>query len=218
MTTKPPPKPPPRASSAARIGILGGSFDPPHRGHLILATAAREQLNLTRTFFLPAADPPHKRGRVRASIEHRLAMLELALLHEPHFEISLVDVTRPGPHYSVDTVKIVNKQFPEAQLYFIMGADSLADLPNWRHPDELLRRCRLAVMSRPGYTPIPSLKSNSHSKEEHRIQRLSGPYLDISSSNILHRLQLGLDIANFLPKAVLAYIREQCLYNHNNPA
>lgn len=104
-----------------RIGILGGTFDPPHIGHLVLAEAAREGLNAEKILFVPAGDPPHKQGDTRLALEHRLAMLERALGDDPAFVISRVDIDRPGPHYTVDTMRILQQQFPDAELYFVMG-------------------------------------------------------------------------------------------------
>src|SRR5690606_27840174 len=111
-----------------RVGILGGTFDPPHIGHLILGEYAADALGLSRLLYMPAADPPHKRNKPKTPIQHRLAMLHLALADNPRFEISRVDVERTGPHYALDTVQLVQAQHPQAEIYFVMGSDSLYDL------------------------------------------------------------------------------------------
>lgn len=133
-----------------RIGILGGTFDPPHIGHLLMAEFAADALGIDRVLFVPAANPPHKPGTVRVSAAHRLAMVSLAVGSNPLFALSLIDIDRPGPHYTVDLLGILCDQYPDAELYFILGSDSLRSLPQWRHPDELIRRARLAVVERPG--------------------------------------------------------------------
>ena len=114
-----------------RIGILGGTFDPPHVGHLILAQHALEALDLDVVLFVPAGDPPHKRDAYKTPVDHRVAMLALAIGPNPGFSLSRVDVDRPGPHYSVDMVRLIGEQHPDADLYFVMGGDSLRDLPRW---------------------------------------------------------------------------------------
>ena len=122
-----------------RVGILGGTFDPPHVGHLILGEYAADALHLEHLLFVPAADPPHKRDEEKTPIAHRLAMLEHALADNPRFELSRVDIDRPGPHYSLDTVKIVQDQYRDADIYFVMGSDSLRALPTWHRPAEMIR-------------------------------------------------------------------------------
>lgn len=195
-----------------RIGILGGTFDPPHQAHIHLAETAHKQLQLSRTFFVPAADPPHKHGKLRASITQRLAMLELALAAYPLFEISSVDVERPGPHYSVDTVRIFGERHPGAALYFIMGADSLAELPTWRQPNELLRRCQVAVMKRPGYDFNSTVKNSPLPELAECSVLLEGPQLAISSSDLLMFLEQGKDVSSMLAPSVLEFIRREKVY------
>ena len=134
--------------NARRIGILGGSFDPPQIGHLILAEYSRESLNMDHILFVPVADHPIKKGEIRLPVHHRLAMLELAIADNPCFSISRDDIDRDGPHYSADTVKIIREQFPLSQLYFVMGGDNLRSLPTWERARELYQDCRLAVMKR----------------------------------------------------------------------
>src|SRR5215831_19222010 len=130
------------------LGILGGTFDPPHIGHLLLAEAALDSCNLAKVLMVPAADPPHKRDHQVTPISHRMAMLKLAIGDNARLEISTVDIDRPGPHYTVDMLDILGKEFPGMDLYFAMGDDSLKDLLTWRDPAGILARARLIVMCR----------------------------------------------------------------------
>ena len=196
-----------------RIGILGWTFDPPHRAHISLAETALQQLQLIRAFFAPAADPPHKHGKIRASITQRLAMLERAVSGCPQFEISLVDVERPGPHNSVDTARIFGERYPGAELFFIMGADALAKLPTWRQPNELLRRCKIAVMKRQGYGFHAAIENTPLLELVERCVLLDRPQLAISSNDLLDRLQQGKDVSAMLAPNVLAYIQCEGIYH-----
>jgi nicotinate-nucleotide adenylyltransferase len=199
-----------------RVGVLGGTFDPPHYGHLVLAEQARDQLALERVLWVPAADPPLKPDVVITPIEHRLAMLELALAEadNPAFAISSVDVERPGPHYTVDTLSLLADRQPEAQLFFLMGADSLRDLPRWHEPARLVRLARLVVMERPGVTydldrlegVIPGLRES--------LIFLAAPLLDIAATDIRVRVAGGRTIRYLLPVGVEVYIREHELYQN----
>ena len=133
-----------------RIGILGGTFDPVHMGHLVLAETARDTLRLDRVYFVPAADPPHKQGQVIAPKDDRLAMLELALASNAAFSISLIDLDRPGPHYTADMVELVREKLAaDDELWFLMGLDSLIDFPNWHDPERIRSTARLAAATRP---------------------------------------------------------------------
>lgn len=196
----------------AAIGILGGTFDPPHIGHLILAEYAVDALNLERLLFVPAADPPHKLHEDKTPVKHRLAMLERAIADNARFEMSRVDVDRPGPHYSVDMVRLLQAQFPAAELYFVMGSDSLRDLPQWRQPEVLIRRCRLAVMRRPGDGVHATMHAAVLPELAERVVMIDAPLVGISSSAIVERLRRGQSARYLLPDAVLAYIQRQRLY------
>src|SRR5512136_282863 len=142
-----------------RLGILGGTFDPPHMAHLVMADQALGQLKLERVLFVPAGQPPHKLDRALSSVEHRVAMTQLAIASDERFEFSRVDVDRPGPHYTADMLALVRAAQPEAELYLIIGSDSLRDLPLWHDPARVVAQARLAVMRRPGAEPdSPGLK------------------------------------------------------------
>ena len=144
------------------IGIFGGTFDPPHLGHLILAAEARAQLGLDKLLWVLTPDPPHKQGQSIARIENRLEMVKLAIVDDPQFELSTVELTRPGPHYAVDTVQILARQNPGAKLVYLMGGDSLRDLPTWHRPAEFVSACQMiGVMRRPGdAVELPSLEKS----------------------------------------------------------
>jgi nicotinate-nucleotide adenylyltransferase len=187
-----------------RVGIFGGTFDPPHLGHLILAEYAVETLDLSCLLFVPAADPPHKQQEKNTPVEHRLAMLELAISSNSRFTLSRTDVDRPGPHYSVDMVKIIQKQYPDAELFFVMGGDSLRDLPRWYRPAELIQLCRLAVMHRPGDTARPDMHEDVLPGISNRVVMIDAPLIGISATEII-----------LVPDAVLDYICAHQLYGKN---
>src|SRR3990172_3540106 len=132
------------------LGVFGGTFDPPHLGHLILAEAARDQLRLERVLWVVAGQSPLKLDRALSPAESRAAMVQAAIAGEPSFVLSRVDLDRPGPHYTVEALKILARENPGAELFFIMGEDSLRDLPRWRRPGEIIALARLAVCRRPG--------------------------------------------------------------------
>jgi len=195
-----------------RIGILGGTFDPPHIGHLILGEYSIDALDLTHLLFVPAADPPHKQNRAKTPITHRLAMLKLAIEGNPRFDLSHIDLDRPGPHYSLDTVKIAGTQFPGAELFFVMGGDSLRDLPKWHRPQELIALCKLAVMRRPGDNLDPGMHRAVLPGLERRVVMMDTPVLEISSTEIVNRLRHGQSVRYLVPDNVLSYIAEYGVY------
>jgi nicotinate-nucleotide adenylyltransferase len=198
-----------------RVGILGGTFDPPHIAHLILAEYALDALDLAQVLFVPAADPPHK-DRLRAGIEHRQPMIERAIAGNPKFVISRVDIERPGPHYTVDMIRILQEQQPQTEFYFVMGGDSLRDLPLWHRPQELIALCKLAVMGRPSAEFTPELHADSLPGLADRVVMIESPMLGFSSTEIADRLEAGKSVRYLVPDAVLAYIREHRLYQYGS--
>ncbi len=196
-----------------RVGILGGTFDPPHIGHLVLAEYAASALDLDCVLFVPAADPPHK-WRVREGIEHRLPMLERAIAGNDRFLISRVDVDRPGPHYTVDMIRILQARQPETEFYFLMGGDSLHNLPDWHHPEELITLCKLAVMSRPGGEVAPDIVGNILPGLADRVVMIESPMLGFSSTEVADRLETGKSVRYLVPDAVLTYIKDHRLYQN----
>jgi nicotinate-nucleotide adenylyltransferase len=198
-----------------KLGILGGTFDPIHYGHLLIAEMAREGLRLERVLFVPAGDPPHKQEQQKSGAQHRRRMVELAIEDNPYFEVSLIDLDRPGPNYTVETIQLIRTGYDLAadDCFFIIGGDSLADLPTWREPDKLVRLCRLAVAHRPGYQPdlagleatIPGLSA--------RLDWIETPAIDLSSTLIRARAAAGQSIRYQVPEQVRAYIRQYELYS-----
>lgn len=198
----------------ARIGILGGTFDPPQMGHLILAEYSRETLGMDHILFVPVADHPVKLGEMRLPIKHRLAMLKLAIKDNPHFSISRVDIDREGPHYSADTVSVIRQQYPQAELYFVMGGDNLRSLPTWKRAQDLYRCCRLAVMKRADEDIAPAMHDHALPGLSKQVDIIDVPMLSmwLSSTLVAERLRAGLSVRYLIPDAVLNYIDNYNLY------
>ena len=195
------------------LGLLGGTFDPPHFGHLHIARAACEQLNLDRVLFVPAGVQPLKQGQIISPPAQRARLVELAIADQPCFALSRLDLDRPGPHYTVDLLALVHQQYPAAAVWFIMGEDSLSDLLRWREPQRLITLARLAVLRRPGYEPDwPTLDAALPDLRDH-LDWLDHAEIDISARVIRQRVKDGLPIAEFVPEAVAAYIVTQHLYS-----
>lgn len=202
-----------QSTAIFRAGVLGGTFDPVHIGHLILAEEARDQLDLSVVYFVPAGDPPHKRDRRLAPVAHRVRMAELAVAGNARFQVSRVDADRPGPHYTIDMVNIFKQQLPHGgELYFLMGYDSLAELPTWHKPQELVAACHLVVLTRHD-VPLDwnYLESRLPGIRE-RVTLLDMPELEIASHQIQARVRAGRSIRYLVPEAVCAYVRENGLY------
>lgn len=197
----------------ARVGILGGTFDPIHLGHLILAEEARVQLNLDRVYLVPAGDPPHKQHQAVTPVEHRVRMVELAIAESVHLWVSRVDADRPGPHYSVDTVRLLAAELrTEVTLFFLIGLDSLRDLPTWHEAERLLDQCTLAVLPRPGVdVDWPALERALPGIQK-RVMLLEMPAIEIASRNLRTRLQAGSSIHFQIPQIVEAYLTKHGLY------
>lgn len=200
-----------------RIGILGGTFDPPHTGHLILGEQAADSLGLDCILFVLAADPPHKQNELKMTVNHRLAMLERAVQGNERFRISRVDIDRPGPHYSVDMVQIIAKEYPDAELYFVMGGDSLSDLPKWNRPLDFIGLCKLAVMRRPGHDDAVAAVIKNHENQlpglAERVVMVDAPLIEISGVHIRALLREGRSIRYLVPDAIRDYIQLNQLYN-----
>ena len=193
-----------------RLGVLGGTFDPPHVGHLIVAEFAREQLHLDSVRFIPAGDPWRKAGRDIAAAPHRLAMTRLAVADNESFAVDDREVQRSGPSYTVDTLREIKEQSlpPDGELFFVLGEDALVDLPYWRDPAAIAALARIAVVPRAGNPPV-DLPFVSE-----RVVRVEMPYIGINSTLVRERTRLGLSLRYLVAPAVAAYIREQGLYAH----
>jgi nicotinate-nucleotide adenylyltransferase len=197
-----------------RVGVMGGTFDPIHVGHMILAEQARDQLGLERVVFVPAGQPWRKAGRQVAPVADRVAMVRAALADDPYFELSLIESERSGPSYTVETLAALKKTLgAEADLHFIVGSDALADLPYWREPSHLVALARLAVAARPGWhIPDPEALERAVPGITGRIDIVTMPQIDISSTDIRRRVAEGRSLRFLVPAAVEAYIFETGLY------
>lgn len=196
-----------------RIGIFGGTFDPPHVGHLILADEARHQLRLDRLLWVLTPDPPHKQQQNITPCALRLELLQAALRDNPAFELSRVEIDRPGPHYALDTVRLLARQYPHADLLYLVGEDSLRDLPTWYHAPELVAELAgLGVMRRPGGAADLAQVEKAIPGISARVQWVKAPQLDISSRQIRMRVAEGLPYRYFLLPAVAERIAALGLY------
>ena len=196
------------------IGVMGGTFDPIHQGHLAIAEEVRVRLNLAEVLFVPAGQPALKTNSSISAVEHRVQMVRLAIVDKAHFKLSTVEVERAGPSYTVDTVAQLKSQLGAGnELFFIQGWDSLAELPQWREPSRLIRMCKLVVVPRPGF-PAPDISSLEAVIPglSHDVIQLDTPRIDISASQIRSRVSQGLPIHHLVPEAVERYIREHGLY------
>jgi nicotinate-nucleotide adenylyltransferase len=201
--------------SGRRIGILGGTFDPVHIGHLIMGAEAAASLRLDEVVFMPARFPPNKPDLVPAPVEDRLAMLELALDGQPGARISNIDVERPGPAYTVDTLRMAREvwELQDAdRLWFVMGGDSLLDLPRWRSPAAILELARLAVVARPGFPADATPLEHRFPGILGRVDGVDAPVVGVSASDIRRRVAEGRPIRWHVPPAVERYIRQHGLY------
>lgn len=192
-------------SSFNRLGLFGGSFDPVHIGHLLVAQAACEEFGLERLFFIPAAQSPLKPEQAPAPAELRLRMLRLALAGETKYEIDDQEIGRGGPSYTIDTVQVYRARFPKASLFYIIGADHVPLLPKWRAAEELAGLVEFLVVPRPGDPPIPA-------KPPFRLRQLAGTPFAVSSSQIRARVKAGQSIRHLVPPAVEEVIHNSGLY------
>jgi nicotinate-nucleotide adenylyltransferase len=202
------------------IGILGGTFDPIHLGHLALAREARRALDLERVLMVPNATPPHKGPGISAA-DRRAEMVRLAIADDPGLELSSLELDRPGPSYAVDTVAAVAERSRvegRPEPWFILSDEALGDLPTWRQPDRILELARIAAAPRPGW-PRPERRwlEEQFPGRSTRVTFLDGPHLDIAASDIRDRVARGDDISGLVPAAVAAYIAMRGLYQEVAP-
>jgi nicotinate-nucleotide adenylyltransferase len=204
----------PAADRPRRIGILGGTFDPPHVGHLWLATLAADAIGLDRVLFMPAAQPPHKARPEMTSATDRLLMTRLAVAGDDAFELTLIEMERAGPSYTIDSVVELRRLYgDDAELFLLMAADSLAQIDSWRQPNELLERIEWVVGPRPGVAlPDRSALEDRFGVNAGRIHLLDGPSLDVSSSQIRERVAAGHAIRYLVPRGVEELIVDRGLY------
>ena len=197
-----------------RVGVMGGTFDPIHIGHLVAAEEVRWALGLSRVIFVPAGQPPHKEPGEVSAVADRVRMVELAIASNRYFELSLVDVERPGRSYTVDTLRILRERLGEAvELFFIVGMDSLADLPRWREPRGIIALARLAVVNRPPYPPVElDALERTLPGISGRVEMVRMPGIYVASSDLQERVARGLPIKYQVLEPVEGYIRERGLY------
>ena len=198
-----------------RLGVFGGTFDPPHVGHLILASESLAQLGLQKMLWVLTATPPHKQPDSISPLDHRLTMLRLATGDDPAFELSDVDMKRPGPHYTFDTMTLLAAKHPGAELVLVLGGDSLHDLPGWHRPVDLVAACHeIGVMRR----PVDSIDLAALEQElpglTRKVQFVDAPLLEIASHEIRSRVRHSLPFRYFVPPAVYDYIIQRRLYLH----
>ncbi|MFO0965540.1 MAG: nicotinate-nucleotide adenylyltransferase [Gemmataceae bacterium] len=200
-----------------RLGVFGGTFDPVHVGHLILAEECRERARLDRVLFIPAARPPHKLERQRTAFHHRAEMLELAIAGHGQFRVDRMEEERSGPSFTVHTLQALKERDSAAELFLILGSDSLVDLPRWYEPVAILELATLLIVERPG---VPALSAGAIRAPlalapgfPFRLETVAMPLLEISSSDLRRRVAEGRTIRYQVPRAVEIYIREKGLYS-----
>ena len=193
------------------IGIMGGTFDPIHFGHLFIAAAAVEQFSLDNVIFVPSALSPHKLNKTITSPEMRYEMTLLATLDNAKFSVSRVEIERGGLSYTIDTVKYFQEKYPEHKIYFITGADTILDVAFWKSPEELMQNVYFLAAKRPGYS-LDDLKSEFYQKYSDRIFFMQIPQIGISSTEIRERVEKDKSIKYYLPTQVETYIKKVGLY------
>src|SRR5687767_23658 len=196
----------------ARLGVMGGSFDPIHLGHLIMAEAAREALDLDLLLFVPTAVQPLKQNRPATAPEHRAAMIELAIQGNPCFRLSRVDLDRPGPSYTVDTLRLLRQEYAPAAFWFVLGADALDSLPKWHDPEGILTLARLAVVRRTGVAVDVATLSQELPRLREAVDWVDAPLIDISATDLRRRAAEGLSLRYRVPDRVRDYIETHGLY------
>ena len=199
--------------SRERLGVFGGTFDPLHIGHLILAAEACADLRFERLLWVLTPVPPHKLDQPITPLEHRLAMLKLAISDNPHFELSRIELDRPGPHYTVDTMRLLADRHPSADLVLLIGGDSLRDLPTWHQPTDLVAACHeIGVIRRPGDSVDLSGWERQVPGTQSKVRFVDAPLLGISSSDIRRRIREKLPFRYYLSPSVYEYILKNELY------
>ena len=198
-----------------RIGIYGGTFDPVHAGHLVLAEQAREQLELDEVWWIPCQMSPHKTDRALTPGKTRLEMLQLAVAGHAAFKVLAVEIDRPGPSFTVDTLSQLVAEHPAHQWWLLMGADSLREFGLWREPERIVQMARIAAVNR-GHLPPPST-TELHARFDDRVDLVTMPGLDISASDLRFRIATGRSVRYLTPRAVDAYITQHGLYRETLP-
>ncbi|MCH7512059.1 MAG: nicotinate (nicotinamide) nucleotide adenylyltransferase [Chloroflexi bacterium] len=198
-----------------RLGVLGGTFDPVHIGHLALAEQAREQLALERVLWVPSGDPWRKADRTVTAAKHRAAMVRLAIEGHASYKLCLLEIERSGPSYSVETLAELQRIEPGSELFFVLGLDALEDLPNWREPARLIELATLAVAARGARQPAAEELDRLVPGLGGRVVWLEMPHIDVSATELRRLAAEGADLRDRTPASVEAYIREHRLYSRD---
>ncbi|MCX7598823.1 MAG: nicotinate-nucleotide adenylyltransferase [Armatimonadetes bacterium] len=199
-------------SQRKRLGLMGGTFDPIHVGHLVVAEEARTRFDLERVIFVPNNQPPHKKAYQVAQAEHRYAMCLLATASNPFFEVSREELERPGPSYTIDTIRAFRARLgSEVELYFITGADAVLEIMTWREPEAILAEAHVVAVHRPGFD-LQRLSAAIGPEQGARILTMPMPGLEISSTDLRRRVAAGESIRYLTPEAVVDYIYKTGLY------
>jgi nicotinate-nucleotide adenylyltransferase len=207
-----------RAGSGLRLGILGGTFNPPHLAHLVCAQEAHRELALDRVLLIPAAIPPHKPVEQEPGAEHRLQMCRLAVSDDDRFEVSDVELRRGGPSYTADTLAGLRSQAPNDELVLILGGDIAAGLPDWHQPEQVLELATVAIAQRRGTPRGKIVRALATLRGSERARFFEMPRIGISSTMVRRRVGEGLPIRYFVPDQVLDYIERERLYRSDVPA
>ncbi len=195
------------------IGVFGGTFDPPHIGHLVLADEARAELNLTTVLWVVTGEPPHKPDRPIIAAEHRLEMVELTIQNDPAFEVSRLEVDRPGPHYAVDTLAQLAAEQPGDDRAYVMGKDSLRDLPSWNSPERFIELTdAIVVLNRPDVEADLELLDEQLPGLANKVRLIGVPLVDVASRDIRQRVASGKPYRYLVARPVADYIAEHGLY------
>lgn len=197
----------------ARIGLLGGTFDPVHNGHVAIAQTVKKQLGLNKIIIIPTGDPPHKQEKDVTDKHHRLTMAKQVFLPLGYYEVSDYEIKKTTPSYSVDMLKHFISLYPYDEIYFIIGADSFRDIPTWWHYRELLTLCQIIVVSRPDTKKTELLSRFAGDELPPRVFYIGDVSYDISSTEIRELISSGGDISHLVPEAVQKYIKENNLYS-----
>ena len=197
-----------------RIGIMGGTFDPIHYGHLVIANEVLFKFDLQKIIFVPTGNPPHKRSAALADAYHRYMMVQFATMTNPSFDVSNIEVEKDGISYTVDTIRELKNNYIDTKLYFITGTDAVLDLPNWKDPEEILNLCTFISVNRPGYVTdtLDDKLDRLMEKYKGEILSIRAPQLKISSTDIRNRIQEGRPTKYLLPENVEQYIFKNGLY------
>lgn len=201
-------------SRGHRIGIMGGTFDPIHYGHLVAAETARIELELDKVLFIPTGLPPHKETRLVTDPNLRYAMVEMSIKNNENFQVSRMEIDRKGPTYTIDTLRILKRYLPKQEIFFITGTDALKELLTWREPEEIISLARIIGVSRPGYDSQGLLENIllNYPFMKDRVSLLEVPALAISSTDIRKRVSCGKSIRYLLPDEVRLFIEQNKLY------